>query len=154
MTGTKTQVSGFALGDDGGVSAGSSSLAWMLAPMTGGVVIGAAIGVGQPGATCVHQEVTMTATTQLRIVVPTEARPSRARAIPDEQIINLTIERDEKLLLSVVEAAHRLGVGRSLMYELLGSGQIESMHVGRLHKVPAWALEAFVERQRRGARVP
>ena len=84
--------------------------------MTGGVVIGAAIGVGQPGATCVHQEVTMTATTQLRIVVPIEARPSRAPVIPDGQVINLTIERDEKLLLSVVEAAHRLGVGRTLMY--------------------------------------
>ena len=98
----------------------------------------------------------MTATTQLRIVVPTEARLSRAPVIPDEQVINLTIERDEKLLLSVIEAAHphRLGVGRTLMYELLGSGQIESMHVGRLHKVPAWALEAFVERQRRGPRGP
>jgi len=86
-------------------------------------------------------------------------RPDRGAARagtrhPDEQVINLTIESDEKLLLSVVEAAHRLGVGRTLMYELLGSGQIESMHVGRLHKVPAWALEAFVERQRRGPRVP
>jgi len=90
----------------------------------------------------------MTATTQLRIVVPTEARPSRAPVIPDEQVINLTIESDEKLLLSVVEAARRLGVGRTLMYELLGSGQIESMHVGRLHKVPAEALTAFVDRQR------
>jgi len=90
----------------------------------------------------------MTATTQLRIVVPTDARPSRERAIPDEQVINLTIERDEKLLLSVVEAAQRLGVGRTLMYQLLGSGQIESVHVGRLHKVPADALTAFVERRR------
>src|SRR5665811_8561 len=124
MTGTKTQVSGFALGDDGDVSSGLSSPGWMWAPMTGGVVIGAAIGVGQPGATCVHQEVTMTATTQLRFVVPTEARLSRAPVISDEQVINLTIESDEKLLLSVVEAAHRLGVGRTLMYELLGSGQI------------------------------
>jgi excisionase family DNA binding protein len=148
MTGTKAQVSGSVSVDDGDVSLGSSSLAWMLAPMTGGAVIGAAIGVGQPGATHVQQEVTMTATTQLRIVVPTEARPSRAPAIPDEQVINLTIERDEKLLLSVVEAAHRLGVGRTLMYELLGSGQIESMHVGRLHKVPAEELTAFVERRR------
>jgi len=90
----------------------------------------------------------MTATTQLRIVVPTEVRPSRAPVIPDEQVINLTVERDEKLLLSVVEAAQRLGVGRTLMYELLGSGQIESMHVGRLHKVPTEALTAFVERAR------
>ena len=96
----------------------------------------------------------MIATTQLRIVAPTAARPSRVPAIPDGQVINLTIESDENLLLSGVEAAHRLGVGRTLMYELLGSGQIESMHVGRLHKVPAEALTAFVERQRCGPRVP
>jgi len=53
-----------------------------------------------------------------------------------------------QLLLSVVEAAERLGIGRTLMYELLTSGQIESLHVGRLHKVPADALEAFIARQR------
>ena len=87
----------------------------------------------------------MTATAQLRLVAPTE---TRARIVPEAQIINLTIESDEKLLLTVVEAAQRLGVGRTLMYELLGSGQIESMHVGRLHKVPVEALARFVERCR------
>ena len=90
----------------------------------------------------------MTATTQLRIVVPTEARPSRVPIIPDEQVINLTIERDEKLLLSVVEAALRLGVGRTLMYELMDSGQVGSVHIGRLRKVPVEALHDFVERRR------
>jgi len=34
------------------------------------------------------------------------------------------------------------------MYELLGSGQIASVHLGRLHKVPAEALDAFVARLR------
>jgi excisionase family DNA binding protein len=87
----------------------------------------------------------MTATAQLRLVAPTEAR---APIVSDAQIINLTIESDEKLLLTVVEAAQRLGIGRTLMYELLGSGQIESVHVGRLHKVPVAALAKFVERCR------
>ena len=90
----------------------------------------------------------MTATAQLRLVAPTAAR---APIVPDAQIINLTIESDEKLLLTVVEAAHRLGIGRTLMYELLSSGQIESVHVGRLHKVPAGALAKFVERCRTDA---
>jgi len=36
------------------------------------------------------------------------------------------------------------------MYELLTSGQIESLHVGRLHKIPAEALDAFIERQTEG----
>jgi len=49
---------------------------------------------------------------------------------------------------SVVEAAQRLGIGRTLMYELLGSGQIGSVHVGRLHKVPTDALTTFIESRR------
>jgi hypothetical protein len=37
------------------------------------------------------------------------------------------------------------------MYELLSTGQIESMPIGGLNKVPAEALTAFVERQRSNA---
>jgi excisionase family DNA binding protein len=90
----------------------------------------------------------MTATAQLRLVAPPERR---APAVPENQIINLTIESDEKLLLTVVEAAHRLGIGRTLMYELIGSGQIDSVHVGRLRKVPVEALARFVELRRTGS---
>ena len=89
----------------------------------------------------------MPAIAQLRLVAPAE---TRAPVVPGTQIINLTIENDERLLLTVVEAAHRLGIGRTLMYELLSSGQIESVHVGRLHKVPVAALSTFVERCRGG----
>ena len=57
-------------------------------------------------------------------------------------------ESGVKLLLTVVEAAERLSIGRTLMYELLCSGQIESIHVGRLHRIPTEALTDFVDRQR------
>jgi excisionase family DNA binding protein len=90
----------------------------------------------------------MTATAQLRLVAPAE---TRARVVPDTQVINLTIENDEKLLLTVVEAAHRLGIGRTLMYGLLAAGRIESVHVGRLHKVPVEELARFVARCRNDA---
>jgi len=60
----------------------------------------------------------------------------------------VTVESDDRLLLTVAEAAHRLGIGRTLMYELLGSGEVDSVHVGRLHKVPADALTTYVDRQR------
>jgi excisionase family DNA binding protein len=90
----------------------------------------------------------MSATAQLRLVTPHERHSSRAPEPADEHVINVILEADERLLLSVVEAARRLGIGRTLMYELLGTGQIESMHIGRLHKVPAEALTAFVRRQR------
>ena len=96
----------------------------------------------------IREEVAMTATTQFRLVAPPQSRRTRVPATRDEQVIQVTLQPDKRLLLSVVEAAERLGIGRTLMYELLGSGQIESVHVGRLHKVPADALTAFIERQR------
>lgn len=87
----------------------------------------------------------MTATAQLRLVAPAEARTP---PMPEAQIINVTIESEEKLLLTVVEAARRLGIGRTLMYELLDAGEIASVHIGRLHKVPVEALQDFIERRR------
>lgn len=53
-----------------------------------------------------------------------------------------------RLLLTVSEEAARLGIGRTLMYELIDAGAIESLHVGRLHRVPADALVEFVARER------
>ncbi|WP_436787912.1 helix-turn-helix domain-containing protein [Yinghuangia sp. YIM S10712] len=48
------------------------------------------------------------------------------------------------VLLTVVEAARRLGVGRTTMYALIASGQITSVVIGRLRRVPAEALPAYV----------
>lgn len=57
-------------------------------------------------------------------------------------------ETDLRLLLTVSEAAHRLGIGRSLLYELLAGDQIESIHVGRLRRIPTDALATYIEEQR------
>jgi excisionase family DNA binding protein len=67
------------------------------------------------------------------------------------QSLRVKVEPDERLLLTVSEAARRLGIGRSLLYELLADGQIESIHVGRLRRIPAEALVDYVDRQRRSA---
>lgn len=80
----------------------------------------------------------MAAVTQAR------TRQMRAPLGREERTHGPTGDPDEKLLLSVVEAARRLGIGRTLMYELLRSGQIPSVRVGRLRKVATAALEAFV----------
>ncbi|MFI8186409.1 excisionase family DNA-binding protein [Actinacidiphila glaucinigra] len=53
------------------------------------------------------------------------------------------------LLLTVEETARRLGIGRTTCYSLISSGEIESVTVGRLRKVPADALPAYVARLRR-----
>ena len=41
----------------------------------------------------------------------------------------------DELLVDVVEAARRLGVGRSKIYELMGAGELKSLHVGKLRRV-------------------
>src|SRR5512133_4010290 len=52
------------------------------------------------------------------------------------------------LVLTVEEAADRLGVGRTLMYSLVSSGAIESVRIGRLRRVPADALVTFLDELR------
>jgi excisionase family DNA binding protein len=55
----------------------------------------------------------------------------------------------ELLLLDVREAARVLGIGRSTVYELIASGEIEVVHIGRSARVPVAALHEFVDRCRR-----
>ena len=58
---------------------------------------------------------------------------------------------DGRLLLRVEEAAERLGIGRSLMYRLVLAGEVQSVPVGRLRRIPCDALTDYVERLRREA---
>jgi excisionase family DNA binding protein len=54
------------------------------------------------------------------------------------------------MLLTIREAASVLRIGRSTLYELVGRGEIEVVHIGRAVRVPVDALLAFVE----GCRTP
>lgn len=56
-----------------------------------------------------------------------------------------TIEVGPRLVLTVEEAAERLGIGRTLMYALVKAGVVESICIGRLRRIPADALEAYVD---------
>jgi len=56
--------------------------------------------------------------------------------------------RTVRLLLTVEEAAEQLGIGRTLMYALVKDGAIESVHIGRLRRIPADALPRYLERLR------
>jgi len=53
-------------------------------------------------------------------------------------------ERTGRLTLNVAEAAEVLGVGRGFMYELIGSGRIASIKIGKRRLIPVLALEDFV----------
>lgn len=48
-----------------------------------------------------------------------------------------------KLLLTVEEAAELLGLGRTLMYELIRNGDVMSVRVGRLRRIRHGDLEAY-----------
>jgi excisionase family DNA binding protein len=52
------------------------------------------------------------------------------------------------VLLRVEEAAELLGLGRTKTYELVLSGELESVKVGKARRIPRAALEEFVERLR------
>lgn len=51
---------------------------------------------------------------------------------------------EERLLLTVSEAADRLGLGRSTVYELVMRGDIPSIKIGRARRIPTSTLEIFV----------
>ena len=52
------------------------------------------------------------------------------------------------LLLSPEEAAHLLRVGRTQLFRLLATGELESVRIGRLRRVPYEACVAYVRRLR------
>jgi excisionase family DNA binding protein len=52
----------------------------------------------------------------------------------------------EQLLLRPTEAAQRLGIGRTKVYELMRSGELRSVKVGGARRVSATALVDFVAR--------
>jgi len=52
-------------------------------------------------------------------------------------------------LLSVEEVARALRLGRSKTYELIASGELETVLIGRSVRVPVDAIERFVDGLRR-----
>ncbi|MFK0104769.1 MULTISPECIES: excisionase family DNA-binding protein [unclassified Streptomyces] len=56
------------------------------------------------------------------------------------------------VLLKVEEAARRLRVGRTTCYALIRTGELESVTVGTLRRVPAAAVPEYVTRLRTAQR--
>ena len=75
----------------------------------------------------------------------------RAHQDHPDSVVDLVTGTDHRLLLTVEEGADRLGIGRSLMYELIGTGQIASIQLGRLRRIPPDALIDYVARLRAAA---
>ena len=54
---------------------------------------------------------------------------------------------DNKLLLSIPEAASRVSLGRTKFLELVTNQEIKVVRIGRAVRVPTRELEAWAERQ-------
>ena len=52
---------------------------------------------------------------------------------------------EERLTVSVKEAAHLLGIGRSAAYEAVRSGEIPSIKIGRRILIPMRAIERMLD---------
>ena len=59
----------------------------------------------------------------------------------------------EELLVSVVEAARRLSIARSHVYQHLQNGTLPSIQIGRARRIEVRELDAFVERMRENSTV-
>ena len=64
------------------------------------------------------------------------------------------VEQTPRVMLTIPEAAARLSVGRSTIYLLLAQGAIESVHIGRLRRIPVDCLNEFVAACRREQQAP
>ena len=58
----------------------------------------------------------------------------------------------DRLVLTIEEAAQKLGIGRTLMYSLVANGEIESVTIGRLRRIPAECLSEYVQSLRNSTR--
>jgi excisionase family DNA binding protein len=52
---------------------------------------------------------------------------------------------DDKLLITVGDAARRLSIGRSHLYEYLLRGSLRSVRIGRSRRIASRDLQAFID---------
>jgi len=75
--------------------------------------------------------------------------------IPEKALRTLMAEKDDEpgdptlVGLTVEQAARRLGIGRTKMYEYVSSGEIPSVKIGSLRRIPAEAVGEFLARRYR-----
>ncbi|MGC5288968.1 helix-turn-helix domain-containing protein [Micromonospora sp. DT231] len=51
---------------------------------------------------------------------------------------------ETRVVLTIEEAAQRLGIGRTTMYALIKTGRIRTVTIGRLRRVPTFCLDEYV----------
>ncbi len=60
----------------------------------------------------------------------------------------------QRLLLRIPEAAETLGIGRTKIYELIATGELPTIRVGRAVRISVSTLQKWVEtREQQGASI-
>jgi excisionase family DNA binding protein len=59
-----------------------------------------------------------------------------------------TATPEPPLVLTIEQAAQRLEIGRSLMFALIKTGEIEFIRIGRLNRIPYDSLVEYIQRLR------
>jgi len=70
----------------------------------------------------------------------------RAEGSPTETSTPVRRVPPERVLLTPEEAGEGLGVGRTTIYALMKSGELESVQIGRLRRIPTSALHEYAAR--------
>ncbi len=66
--------------------------------------------------------------------------------VREETLVAESSITDDQLLVTPEEAARRLSVGRTTIYELMSRGELQSVNIGRCRRVPVSSLSLFVNR--------
>jgi excisionase family DNA binding protein len=62
-----------------------------------------------------------------------------------------SVDELDQGLLTVVEAARVLHVGRTTVYGLMERGQLQFVRIGRARRIPKAAIRDFIKRNLKGA---
>lgn len=65
---------------------------------------------------------------------------------PPHPPVPATRPMPERVLLTIEEAAEQLGIGRTLMCKLIGTGAVESVLIGRLRRIHIDAVKDYAAR--------
>lgn len=80
--------------------------------------------------------------------------------VPEDELRALIAERNGRAAaqadptrvgLTVAEAARRIGIGRTKLYEYVATGEMPSVKIGRLRRIPAEAVPEFLARRQRAS---
>ena len=57
----------------------------------------------------------------------------------------MTIDMGDKRLFTVPQTQAMLGIGRTTLWNMIASGEIESVRIGRSRRITAEAIDQFVD---------